>query len=106
MRIEKIVLNNFRIYKGKNVIKFSHDESKNVSLIAGKNGFGKTTFLTSLIWAFYGGLMSQVEDKYRKDIKSAGGYEKFLNTLVNKEVLNSHLKQTAKKAEFFVEIHL
>ena len=69
MRIEKIILNNFRIYNGDNHISFNNKRGKNVSLIAGKNGFGKTTFLTSLIWGLYGNLMSQVEVKYKKDIK-------------------------------------
>lgn len=106
MRIEKIILNNFRIYKGKNVVRFKHNESKNVSIIAGKNGFGKTTFLTSLIWAFYGGLMSQVEDKYKKDIKSSGGYEQFVHSLLNKDVLHKFRLSKSELASFSVEIHL
>ena len=86
MKINKILFQNFRIYKGNNEIIFSPNASKNISIIAGKNGFGKTTFLTSLIWVFYGKMMSEVEDKYRKDIKNAGGYEKFLKTLLNRDV--------------------
>jgi DNA sulfur modification protein DndD len=27
-------------------------------------------------------MMSEVEDKYKKDIKNAGGYEKFIKTLL------------------------
>ncbi|NDP21176.1 MAG: AAA family ATPase [Paludibacter sp.] len=53
MKINKIKFQNFRIYKGENEILFSPNPSKNISIIAGKNGFGKTTFLTSLIWLFY-----------------------------------------------------
>ena len=77
MRIDKIKLYNYRIYKGENEINFNINSPKNISLIAGKNGFGKTTFLSSLIWAFYGSLMAQVEDKYKADIRNAGGYEKY-----------------------------
>lgn len=106
MRISKIKLNNFRIYKGTNEIVFKTINGKNISLISGKNGFGKTTFLTSLIWAFYGNLMSQVEDKYKKDIKSAGGYDNFLNTLINKQVLEDYLLEKSIDASFQVEIHL
>jgi hypothetical protein len=29
----------------------------------------------------HGKMMSEVEDKYKKDIKNAGGYEKFIKTL-------------------------
>jgi len=106
MRIERIKLNNFRIYKDENEIIFKNDKNKNISLIAGMNGFGKTTFLTSLIWSFYGGLMAQVEDKYRKDIKNSGGYEKFLQTLVNKNVVQDFEEGKSKKAILQVEIHL
>lgn len=43
-------------------------------------------FLTSLIWVFYGKMMSEVEDKYKKDIKSAGEYDTFVKTLLNSDV--------------------
>ncbi len=86
MKISKIKFQNFRIYKGENEIVLSPNNSKNINIIAGKNGFGKTTFLTSLIWVFYGKMMSEVEEKYKKDIKNAGGYEKFIKTLLNRDV--------------------
>jgi len=70
MKIDQIRLHNFRIYRGSNEISFSSNEGKNITLIAGKNGFGKTTFLTALIWTLYGNLMTQVEDKYRRDMKT------------------------------------
>lgn len=87
MKIENIKLNNFRIYKGLNEINFneSQNKRKNINLIAGFNGFGKTTFLTSLVWCFYGRLMVHVEDKYRDEIRGAGGYNTYLNSLFNKD---------------------
>ncbi|MBL1280771.1 MAG: AAA family ATPase [Fluviicola sp.] len=106
MRIERIKLTNFKIYKGENEIIFKNDKDKNISLIAGMNGFGKTTFLTSLIWSFYGGLMAQVEDKYRKDIKNSGGYEKFLETLVNKNTVHDFKEGKTKSAVLQVEVQL
>ncbi|MBY8961810.1 DNA sulfur modification protein DndD [Flavobacterium sp. D11R37] len=101
MKINRIRFNNFRIYKGDNEIKFAVNSGKNINIIAGKNGFGKTTFLTSLIWVFYGKMMVEVEDKYKKDIKNAGGYEKYLLTLLNRDV---NLKD--EKAHFSVEIDI
>lgn len=41
MYIKEIELNNFRIYKGKNVISLLPTDNKNVIVISGKNGFGK-----------------------------------------------------------------
>ena len=104
MKINRIKFENFRIYKGINEITFSPKSNKNISIVAGKNGFGKTTFLTSLIWVFYGKMMSEVEDKYRKDIKTSGGYDKFLKTLLNRDVKSNSVNQS--NASFAIEVEL
>ncbi|WP_458628270.1 DNA sulfur modification protein DndD [Winogradskyella sp. PC D3.3] len=101
MKISKIKLNNFRIYKGQNELNLTAKGDKNISIIAGKNGFGKTTFLTSLIWCFYGKLMTQVEDKYKKDIKNIGGYDNYLLSLINKDS-----KDDSSETTFSVEVEL
>lgn len=106
MKIEQIRLENFRIYQGEVDISFDSTSSKNISLIAGKNGFGKTSFLTSLIWAFYGRMMAQVEEKYKKDIKSCGGYDNFLLSLVNNDVRNECDAKKRSDARVAVEVHL
>jgi DNA sulfur modification protein DndD len=106
MKINKIKFQNFKIYKGENEILFSPNASKNISIIAGKNGFGKTTFLTSLIWVFYGKMMSEVEDKYKKDIKNSGGYEKFIKTILNREVKTEYENNGNGNPIFSVEIEL
>ena len=100
MKINKIKLNNFRIYRGPNEINLSSKKETNISIIAGKNGFGKTTFLTSLIWCFYGKLMSQVEDKYKIDIRNSGGYESYLDSLLNRdEKLNNEVNTISVEIE-------
>lgn len=104
MRISKISINNFRIYKGLTQIKFCKEEGKNIHLIAGKNGFGKTTFLTTLIWALYGKQMSQVEEKYKVDIRNLGGYDQYLKSLINKDVKRGFDSQELTKAQFYVEV--
>lgn len=106
MKIQKITLTNFRIYQGQNTISFDPNANQNISLVAGRNGFGKTTFLTSLIWGFYGKMISEVEDKYRNDIRNAGGYDKFLLTLLNRTVRNEFEQKETDKAQFSVEIEL
>lgn len=54
MLIKEIELNNFRIYKGKNIINLLPNQEKNIVVVSGKNGYGKTTFLVSLVWCLYG----------------------------------------------------
>ena len=78
MIIDRINISNFRSYYGSVLIDFKTSSDKNITLISGKNGFGKTSFLTALIWGFYGKLMSKVEDKYRAEIKNSGGYDNYL----------------------------
>lgn len=63
MFIESIILHNYRAYKGHNQTSFKQD-TKNIFLVAGNNGFGKTTFLTSLVWCLYGKLMVDVDEKF------------------------------------------
>lgn len=60
MLIEKIILNNYRLYEGENIIRFKFDKKKNIYLICGENGFGKTTFLHSLLWCLYGRFVGDI----------------------------------------------
>lgn len=107
MKISKVKFKNFRIYKGENEIKLDISAGvKNINIIAGKNGFGKTTFLTSLIWCFYGKMMVEVEEKYKKDIKNSGGYEAFLNTLINRDIKARYEADSTNETDLFVEVEL
>ncbi len=102
MIIKNIILNNYRLYKGENRIDFTPDNEKNIFLISGQNGFGKTTFLHSLIWCLYGKLMTEVEAEVRKDI-STNGYNAFLKGNLNNEIkaevegLDDQIKEEIKK---------
>lgn len=85
MIISKIILNNYRLYQGVNEIEFKIKNGKNIYLISGENGFGKTTFLHSLIWCLYGRLITEVEAEVRKDIVKTG-YKEFLKGNFNHDV--------------------
>lgn len=85
MIIKSITLSNYRLYEGKNIITFIQDNDKPIFLISGENGFGKTTFLHSLIWCLYGRLITEVEAEVRKDIANSG-YNAFLRNNLNNNV--------------------
>lgn len=53
MLIKKMIIENFRQYKGKQEICFSTDKDKNVTLFLGDNGAGKTVISQAFIWCFY-----------------------------------------------------
>lgn len=85
MIIKSIILDNYRLYEGKNIIKFKQDDDKPIFLISGENGFGKTTFLHSLIWCLYGRLITEVETEVRRDVANSG-YNAFLRNNLNNNV--------------------
>lgn len=82
MRIKSIELNNYRLYKGINKISFSNENEKNIFLISGQNGFGKTTFLHSLLWCLYGRLVIDVDESFRKEMFN-GKYNNVVNNNLN-----------------------
>lgn len=84
MTIKEIELNNFGIYKDSNIIDLSHDNDNNIFIISGRNGFGKTTFLMSLVWCLYGRQMQDVDDIYKKEIDDQGGYSKYIANSLNR----------------------
>jgi DNA sulfur modification protein DndD len=93
MFIKDIALSNFRIYKGDNRISFEEDLQRNIYIIAGFNGYGKTTFLTSLVWCLYGRHMQDVDDIFKKKIQEAGGYAGYLDACLNRAARNNSVTE-------------
>lgn len=54
MILERIVLENFRQFKGRQEIVFSDLRERSVTVVHAENGFGKTTLLNAILWALYG----------------------------------------------------
>lgn len=86
MRIKTITLHNYRLYQGTNTIKFDDSDVKNIFVISGQNGFGKTTFLQSLLWCLYGKLMVDIDETIKKEISNLGGYGQMLLNNLNQNV--------------------
>lgn len=100
MYISEISLNNYRVYFGLQNISFPKKDSKNVFIISGNNGFGKTSLLNSLLWCLYGKQMIDVDDKFKSEIYDAGGYKKYAKSNLNK------LAQSRGEDEYSVAITL
>lgn len=56
MKINKILLYNFNSFEGENEFDFTNRDDKNIILIGGKNGAGKTSLFTAIKIALYGPL--------------------------------------------------
>jgi DNA sulfur modification protein DndD len=90
MIFNKVILNNFRQYKGKVEIDLSTDINRPITLVVGNNGSGKTTLLQSIRYCFYG---------------SSSNY---LNLPKSDDMLNISLSLSMKELdveEMFVEVH-
>ncbi len=75
MIIKRLVLHNFGIYAGTN--EFVFDGNKNVVLIGGMNGRGKTTILEAVLLAFYG------RNSFAYTESRVQSYSRYLNSYVN-----------------------
>lgn len=53
MELERLSIENFRQFYGPQEIDFSQDTERNVTVIHGSNGSGKTTILNAFLWLFY-----------------------------------------------------
>lgn len=54
MMIQSIELENYRQYRGKVTVDLSCDSKKNINVIEGVNGAGKTNMLNAITWCLYG----------------------------------------------------
>lgn len=54
MILERLIIENFRQFKGRHELIFSDLHERNVTIVHAENGFGKTTLLKALLWGLYG----------------------------------------------------
>ncbi|MCQ6276397.1 SMC family ATPase [Bacillus sp. V3B] len=76
MKIDKVVIKNFRNYVGEH----HFDLSKDITILYGDNGFGKSSFFDAIEWCITG-TISRFNDE--------GESEKFKKDLINRYVLTS-----------------
>lgn len=65
MEVKNVRLLDFRQFYGNQLLEFSTDPQRNVTLIHAENGVGKTTLLNSILWAFFGIVTSRFEQRER-----------------------------------------
>jgi DNA sulfur modification protein DndD len=92
--ISSVSVTNYRQYQGTQVLEFKNDKIKNVSLILGKNGAGKSNLLNAITWCLYG-----VEIHKSNDIYDSRGMPVINTAALKKLKINETI--TAE-----VEIHL
>ena len=82
MKFSKIRINNFRQYYGNVELDLSTSNERNIVLIGGKNGYGKTNLLLSIVWCLYGDKIAQIDDHFKRDSKEKS-YPAFIQQSLN-----------------------
>ena len=83
MELSRIEIKNFRQYYNNVNIDLSTNLGQNIVLIGGKNGYGKTNFLLSIVWCLYGEKISQIDDNFKKEIQKEKNYSSFMQQSIN-----------------------
>lgn len=83
MKFSNIKINNFRQYYNAVNIDLTTDTDQNIVVIGGKNGYGKTNFLLSIVWCLYGEKISQIDDNFKKEIQKEKNYSSFMQQSIN-----------------------
>ena len=90
LQLGKIILKNYKTYKGNVIIELSRDLKKTITVIHGDMGYGKTTILEAIYWCLY-------------------GESRFTDAERDESILNTNVINNLKPNDFdetLVEIHL
>lgn len=83
MKLSNIEINNFRQYYNTVNIDLTTNSDENIILIGGRNGYGKTNLLLSIVWCLYGEKISQIDDNFKKEIQKEKNYSSFMQQSIN-----------------------
>jgi DNA sulfur modification protein DndD len=83
MKLTNIEINNFRQYYNSVNIDLTTNSDQNIIVIGGRNGYGKTNLLLSIVWCFYGEKISQIDDNFKKEIQKEKNYSSFMQRSIN-----------------------
>lgn len=83
MKFSNIEINNFRQYYNSVNVDLGTNDEKNIVIIGGRNGYGKTNFLLSIVWCLFGDKISQIDENFKKEIQKEKNYSSFMQQSIN-----------------------
>ena len=83
MKFSNIDINNFRQYYNSVNVDLTTNEERNLVIIGGRNGYGKTNFLLSIVWCLFGDKISQIDENFKKEIQKEKNYSSFMQQSIN-----------------------
>ena len=99
MIITRMRMKNFFRYKDIQSIEFVSHDQKNVTVLKGENGHGKTTLLSAFSWCFYGDLESPLttEKMFNKNARSELGESDISSVFVEIDFIENEVKNTIRR---------
>ena len=98
MYFKQITLQNFRQFKEKTTVTFSTDHVKNVTIIMGDNGTGKTSFAQAFTWCLYGRTDFKDQDIFSKSKKAEMTNTDTAETFVELVFVHGDIEYTLKRS--------
>jgi DNA sulfur modification protein DndD len=83
MKFSNIEINNFRQYYNSVSVDLETNDERNIVIIGGRNGYGKTNFLLSIVWCLFGEKISQIDENFKKEIQKEKNYSSFMQQSIN-----------------------
>jgi len=93
MKFSKIEINNFRQYYNNVEVDLETKDDKNIIIIGGRNGYGKTNFLLSIVWCLFGDKISQIDENFKKEIQKEKNYSSFMQQSINWSAKKENITQ-------------
>ncbi|MGV8155002.1 MAG: AAA family ATPase [Alkaliphilus sp.] len=101
MIIKKIELYNFRQYKGKQVIEFTSEKKRNVTVLIGKNTSGKTTLVQAFNWCLYEKSNFKSKDLVNFEVIKEVGYLGHADVYVEALLLHEGMEYIVRRSQRF-----
>lgn len=98
MYFKQITLQNFRQFKEKTTVTFSSDHVKNVTIIMGDNGTGKTSFAQAFTWCLYGRTDFKDQDIFSKSKKAEMSNTESAETFVELVFVHGDVEYKLKRS--------
>lgn len=83
MKFSNIEINNFRQYYNSVNVDLETNDERNIVIIGGRNGYGKTNFLLAIVWCLFGDKISQIDENFKKEIQKEKNYSSFMQQSIN-----------------------
>ncbi len=113
MKLERIILENFRQYFGRQRLDFAKDQEYKVTVIHGANGAGKTSLFLAINWCLYGEDSNNVGELISKEAINRAGPGERVQALVELSFLHDGYRylvrrslQAIKQSDGSIQFHL